>query len=168
MNLQRREGKIDLLHIVLLSFLFQDLPGLWPLTKNCVLLLFKLKELVRNCPWEMQSCVCCKDVRETRIHWVTHYSFYQHLGEMPLDVSRVVGFPVNQEFIFVLWILWMSSLDRFSSSCWLPRSLKLISWSTFKRLVWLTCILYSSCISLHVFFSLLFIFFYLFMKSGGR
>lgn len=36
MNLQRRKEKVDLLHVVLLSFLFQDMPGLWPLTKNRV------------------------------------------------------------------------------------------------------------------------------------
>lgn len=36
MNLQRKEGRMDLLHVVPLSFLFQDLPGPWPLTKNCI------------------------------------------------------------------------------------------------------------------------------------
>lgn len=105
------------------------------------LLLFKLKELIRNLPWEMQQCFCCKDVSETMIHWVIHYLFYQNLGEMPLDFSRVVEFPVNQEFISVSWILWMSCLDRFSFSYSLPRSLKPTLWSSFKRLICLTCIL---------------------------
>ena len=131
------------------------------------LLLFKLKGLIKNCAWEMQPCVCCKDVSETTIHWVIHYSFYQNLGEMPLDVSRVSGFPVNQEFMFVFWRIWMSWLDRFSFSCWLPRSLKPISWSTFKRSVCLTCILYSSSSSLCVFFLFALYFPYLFMGSGG-
>lgn len=80
-NLQRREGKIDLFHVALLSFLFWDLPGLWPLTKNCIYwiysgwLLFKLKKVIINCLWEMQQCVCCKDVAATMIQWFTHCSF---------------------------------------------------------------------------------------------
>lgn len=147
-NLQRREGKIDLFHVALLSFLFWDLPGLWPLTKNCIYwiysgwLLFKLKKVIINCPWEMQQCVCCKDVAATMIQWFTHCSFYEYHGDNTSGLSRVFGFPVTQEFIFVLWILWMCWLDLFSSSFRLPRSLKPTLWSNFKkRFVCLTCIL---------------------------
>lgn len=32
----KEKKKVDLLHVVLLSFLFQDMPGLWPLPKNRV------------------------------------------------------------------------------------------------------------------------------------
>lgn len=103
------------------------------------LLLFKLKELIRNCPWEMLQCVFCKEVSGTRFTGLYIVFFIRTLGKMPLDSSRLVGFPVSLEFISVLQILWIFWADWFSSSYWLPRNLKLILWLTFKKT--LTCIL---------------------------
>lgn len=109
MNLQRRERKVDLLHVVLLSFLFQDLPGLWPLTKNRVywirfrwFVIALIESTHKKLPREMQQCISCEDVSETMIHGVIYYSLYQNHGENPLDFSQSCWVSCGPELHFCI------------------------------------------------------------------
>lgn len=107
----KEREEIDLLHVVLWSFLFHYLPGLWPLTKKNImftelelggLLLFKLKKLIRNCPWEMQQCASCKDVNETMSHWVICCSTNRNPGENASGFFRSSWVSCEPELHFCL------------------------------------------------------------------
>lgn len=78
------------------------------------LLSFRLKELIRNCPWEMWKCVCCKDISETMIHWVIHCSFCQNSRE------NTSGFFQSS------WVSWESGV-RFC----LMDTTNVLTWSIF-------------------------------------